>query len=242
MNKNGYFSARNITMLAILLALVIVLQTFGGSFNIGIVQFNFTLIPIVLGAILLGATAGAILGLACGVVVTVQVAIGLVPFYTYIWAGSPVIAALTCLIKTTVAGFVAGLAFKMLKNKNVYVAIFVASAIVPVINTALFVLGCICMWSSIVSFMAFAGQTGENIFGFILVFLVSFNFFVELAINLLVAPALWRVVRAVEGTFKSKSDGDADLDIDDGAEENDLVDNNLSEETSLKETDDGGDE
>lgn len=193
MNSSRYFTARNITALSILLALVIVLQTFGGAINIGPVQLNFTLIPIALGAILLGPIAGLILGFACGVVVSIQVIMGLVPFYVLIWAETPVVALLTCVVKTTVAGLVSGLAYKAVAKKNRYVAVFLAAALVPVINTALFIVGCLGMWDAMVTI---AG--GTNILGFILVSLVTFNFFVELAVNLLCAPALYRVIRVVD--------------------------------------------
>ncbi len=211
--KNGKFSAHSIATLAILLALVVVLQTFGGAIVIGAVQFNFTLVPIVLGAILLGAGAGAFLGFACGIVVLIQVIVGLVPFYTIIWTGSPVVAALTCVVKTTVAGWVAGIVFKVLRRRNQYVAIFVASAIVPVLNTALFILGCLGMWNSIATM---AG--GSNVFGFILVGLVGFNFFVEVAVNLLVAPGLERVVRAIGKNYFQKTErkkqAEESMDVD----------------------------
>lgn len=196
MNKSNYFSARRITWLAILLSLVIVLQTFGGSVNIGAVQLNFTLIPIVLGAILLGPIAGLILGFACGVVVLIQVIIGLVPFYTLIWTETPVVAALTCVVKTSVAGLLCGYVYKLVKIKNAYVAVFVASSIVPIVNTGLFVLGCLGMWNAITTI---AG--GSNLFGFILLSLVGFNFFIELAVNVLVAPALYKVIKIVDRLF-----------------------------------------
>lgn len=195
--KKPFFSAKNVTSLAILLALVIVLQAFGGSFSIGAVSLNFTLIPIVLGAMLLGPLAGALLGFACGVVVWIQVIMGLVPFYVLIWTETPVVATLTCIVKTTVAGYVAGLLFRWLEGKNRYLAVFVAAAVVPVINTGLFVVGCLFMWDVILSI---AG--GTNVFTFILVSLVTFNFFAELAVNLLVAPALHTVYRVVEKQFK----------------------------------------
>ena len=197
MNTNGYFSARRVTWLAILLALVIVLQTFGGSVNIGAVQLNFTLVPIVLGAIMLGPIAGLILGLACGIVVLIQVIIGLVPFYTLIWTETPVVAALTCVVKTTVAGFLCGYVYKLIAKKNAYVAVFVAASVVPIVNTGLFILGCLGMWDAI---LTIAG--GSNIFGFIVISLVGVNFFVELAVNLLVSPALYKVIKIVDKIFK----------------------------------------
>ncbi len=197
--KKGFFSAKNITALAILLALVIVLQAFGGSFSIGAVSLNFTLIPIVLGALVLGAWSGAFLGFASGVVVLIQVIIAPSGFYFIIWTYSPVITTLICLLKTTVAGFVAGVVFKALQEKNDLLAVFVASALVPVINTGLFLLGCMAMWDTI-ALMA----EGMNVVKYILVGLITFNFFAELAVNLIFAPALRTVYTVVEKQFKKR--------------------------------------
>ena len=193
MEKGNYFSARRISYFAILLALVIVLQAFGGTINIGAVQLNFTLIPIVLGAIVLGPLAGALLGFACGVVVLVQVIMGVVPFYTLIWTNDPVVTALTCVVKTTVAGLVAGLLFNLIKKKNKHVAVFVAAGVVPVINTSLFIVGCLFMVNSV-----YGLASGQNILVYILVSLVTFNFFFEFSINLLLAPGIERVIRVFD--------------------------------------------
>ena len=197
MAKNSFFSAKNVATLAILLALVIVLQAFGGSIPLGAVTLNFTLIPLVLGAIVLGPWAGAFLGLASGVVVLIQVILAPTGFYFLIWTNSPFVTTCICLLKTTVAGFVAGWIFQLLEKKNPYVAVFVAAGLVPVINTLLFVLGCLCMPNTI-ALMA----NGQNVFVFILVGLVTFNFFAEFAVNLLVAPALHTVYKIVEKQFK----------------------------------------
>ena len=123
---------------------------------------------------------------------------GMVPFYTLIWTNDPVVTTLTCIVKTTVAGLVSGLLFSWLSKKNGLLAVFVASGIVPVINTALFIVGCL--------FMTAVGEmaNGENVFTFILVGLVTFNFFVEFAINLIVAPAIYRVIGILDKRFKGK--------------------------------------
>lgn len=197
MKKNNFFSAKNVTVLAILLALVIVLQAFGGSFSIGAVTLNFTLIPLVLGAIMLGRYAGAFLGFASGVVVLIQVILAPTGFYYIIWTNSPFVTTMICLVKTTVAGYVAGLLFQILKGKGQTVAIFVAAGIVPIINTGLFILGCLCMWDTIALM-----SEGMNVLMYILVGLVTFNFFVEFAINLLVAPGLHTVYNVVAKQLK----------------------------------------
>ena len=191
MEKKQFFSSKNVATLGVLLALVIVLQAFGGTISFGAVTLNFTLIPIVLGAIVLGALEGAILGFACGVVVLIQVIIAPTGFYALIWANDPIVTILTCIVKTTVAGFVSGVLFQWLKRKKQTVAVFVASGVVPVINTALFIVGCL--------FMRSVHQSADgNVLGYILVGLVTFNFFFEFAINLLFAPGIHTVYRVVE--------------------------------------------
>ncbi len=191
--KERRFSAQEIAGVGVLLALVIVLQVVGGSISIGVVQLNFTLIPIVLGAILYGAMAGAFLGFACGVIILIQVIIGAVPFYALIWANDPVVTTLVCLIKTAVAGFVAGVIYKLIANKSSVVAMFIASALVPIINTLIFVIGCLFMFDSV-----YVLSGSENVLKFILVSIVTFNFFIELGINLLVSPALIKVTEIIK--------------------------------------------
>lgn len=185
------FTAKQVAGIAVLLALVIVLQAVGGSITIGAVSLNFTLIPIVLGGILFGATVGGILGFACGVVVLIQVIMGLNPFYLAIWAGDPVVTTLTCILKTTVAGIVCGWTYALISKKSPTVALFVSASIVPVVNTALFIVGCLFMTS------VHGMSSGQNVLVFILVGLVTFNFFFEFAVNVIVAPALQRVIKIV---------------------------------------------
>ena len=195
MGKKLTFTSKQITGIAVLLALVIVLQALGGTIVIGPVQLNFTLIPIVLGAIIFGPIVGMLLGFACGVVVLIQVIMGAVPFYALIWSNDPVVTTLTCIVKTTVAGLVAGIAYDIIAKKNSLLATFVASALVPVINTALFIVGCLFMTDSV---HAMASSEATNVLVFILVSLVTFNFFIELAINLVVSPALARVIKIIK--------------------------------------------
>ena len=199
MKTKKVFSSKEIAGIAVLLALVIALQAFGGTIAIGAVQLNFTLIPIVLGAILFGPLVGGFLGFACGVVVLIQVIMGMVPFYVLIWTNDPIVTTFTCLFNTTAAGLLSGWLFRCFVKKNATVAVFVSSGIVPVVNTALFIVGCLCMTDSV-----YVAAGDENVLKFILVGLVTFNFFIEFAINLLVAPALHQVIGIVDKRFKRK--------------------------------------
>ena len=212
MEKSKFFSAKNIAYLGILLALVILLQWFASAIPMGSgVQLNLSLIPIVLGAIMFGMAGGAFLGLACGIVVLIQVVTVPSPFYTTIWAYSPVVTSFTCLLKTTIAGLVAGLLYKIIAKKIPLAAVFVAAGIIPVINTAIFILGCLCMGNTMTVFrdilvndFAMTEFSEMNVFVFILVGIVTFNFFIEFAINMVLAPAIHRVVLVVEKLIGKK--------------------------------------
>ncbi len=203
MNKQGFFSAKNVTALGILLALVIVLQIFASGIPSFGVSLNFSLIPIVIGAMLLGWKAGAFLGFANGVVVLIQVIIGILPLYTIMWTYSPIITTLICLVKTTLAGGVAGFLFEILREKKSYLAVFIVSGIVPIVNTGLFILGCMAMWNTI-EIAAITLAAEGNVLKFIFISLVGGNFIAEFILNLLVAPALHTVYGVVEKQFKRK--------------------------------------
>ncbi|MBR7100225.1 MAG: hypothetical protein IKC91_03615 [Clostridia bacterium] len=186
--ENSFFSARNVALLGILLALVVVLQSLASVVPL-FVTLNLALIPIILAGMLLGAWAGAFVGFACGVIVLIQVVMGLNAFYVLIWTNSPIVTTLICLVKTTVAGGVAGAIFSLLKKKNKYVGVFLASGIVPVLNTVLFILGCLCMSDT----MRLMAGDAANILLFIVVDVVTINFFLEFATSLIAAPALHTV-------------------------------------------------
>ena len=116
--KRAFFSARNITFLAVLVALVVILQLWGSTFPIGTAGLNlsFVLVPVTLGAILLGPVAGLILGFVFGFVVLMTGVTGANFFTAYVLNDSPFFTTVTVLLKGMVAGLVAGI----LKYGNFY--------------------------------------------------------------------------------------------------------------------------
>ncbi len=195
MNKQRFFSAKNLTAIAVLLALVIVLQIFGGYFKIGATSLSFVLVPIVLGGILYGVWVGGILGFAFGVVVLLQGIIGVDGFTLILFQDHPVFTSLLCLVKGTAAGLLSGLCYHFIAKKNTYVGVFVAAAVAPIVNTGLFILGS----------LAFLQDTlqanfinGETVVYFLIIGCAGINFLVELAINLITAPAVHTVRRVIK--------------------------------------------
>ena len=58
--------------MAMLIALVIVLQMLGSVIKIGPLPMSFVLVPIVIGSCLLGTVSGAVLGAAFGIVTMIM--------------------------------------------------------------------------------------------------------------------------------------------------------------------------
>ena len=194
----SWFTAKNIAYLAVLLALVIVLQIWGGFIRIGATPLSFVLVPIVLGALLLGVTGGAVLGLAFGIVVLVQ---GILtdPFTQFLFTDSPFMTVLICLGKGFLAGFVPAIVYRLLKKKNEYVAVFVASACAPLMNTGFFILGCLIINGTISGYISSVPELGgTSPVYFLFILCAGINFLIEFAINLVFAPAIHRVVTVVE--------------------------------------------
>lgn len=192
--KESFFSAKRLTGLAILLALVIVLQVWGGSIKIGTTPLSFVLVPIVVGGMLYGVAAGAFLGLAFGVVVLIYGITGADPFTAILFNDHPFWTAVLCLGKGAAAGAAAGLVFCLMKKKNAYVGTFLAAATAPVVNTGLFILGALAFLKDTLqaNFVS-----GTSVVYFLIIVCAGVNFLVEFAINLVCAPSLYTAVRVV---------------------------------------------
>ncbi|MCD8372818.1 MAG: hypothetical protein LUD27_05920, partial [Clostridia bacterium] len=163
-------------------------------------SLNLALVPIALGAILFGPAGGALLGLICGFIVTMYGVTGAEGFTFYLFNASPLATVLICLVKTTAAGAVAGAAYWLIAKKNKVVAVFVTSALVPIVNTGIFAIGCFIIYDDILSYLSMYGldYSAENAFYVIFVVVITWNFFIELLTSLLLAPAVATVTRIVE--------------------------------------------
>ena len=190
MSTLRFGSTLRMTRLAILTAIVGVLSYFGGFIKIGgLASISLTLVPVVLGAALLGPRAGAWLGAVSGAVffLTADAAF---------WLNLSVFGTiLTVMVKGTLAGLLAGLAYRLLEKKNLFAALLAAAAICPIVNTGIFLLGCLVFFFDAVKEMA--GAADSSVFAFLIVVFVGLNFVFELLLNLLLTPALQRIITAI---------------------------------------------
>lgn len=197
MEKKRFFTARNIACLAVLVALIVVLQLWGGYIRIAGTSLSFVLVPIVLGAILLGRGAGAFLGLLFGVI-TIAMGITSDPFTQYLFGANPVGTILICLLKGLAAGLIPGLLYAWIARKNGYLGAIVASLAAPVCNTGIFVIGCLLMSGTLEGYMGMiGGYEGMSVAYFVIVVVALVNFIVEFVISAVLSPAIYAIVRVV---------------------------------------------
>ncbi len=117
---------------AILAALVVVLQIVGGI-PVGPFSITLTLFPIVVGAVVLGPVPGLILGIVFGVIVSILSITGKDPGGQMVFAASPVLAWVVCILKGALAGLVPGLSYRFFKKHSL------ASSVVTCGATGIFV-------------------------------------------------------------------------------------------------------
>ncbi len=184
---------------ALLMAFVIVFQLIGTVIHIGPTSISLVLIPITLGAMLLGARGGAFLGFVFGAIVYFSGVTGADPFTAILFQEHPLLTALVCFGKGIAAGLVAGLLYELISKWDRVVATFAAAAIVPVLNTGLFILGALLMSDTLsANFVA----SGETVIYFLIIGCAGWNFVAELALNLIAAPALITVYKVASGQLK----------------------------------------
>lgn len=181
--------------IALLIAVMVVLQFIGTIFpiKIGPVSISLVLIPIVIGAAVYGPSAGAILGAAFGVLANIFCANGMDGGGQMVFQASPVLCIVVVMLKGTCCGLAAGWVYKLLANKNSYVAMLCAAIVCPVVNTGIFLLGMRLFFMDVLREWA----NGSDVAGYVLTGLILVNFLPELALNVLVSPAAQRIINVV---------------------------------------------
>lgn len=192
MNKaNKKEQIRTLTVGAILTALIFILQMMGSFIRLGPFSISLVLVPIILGAATCGAGMGAWLGAVFGAAVLLS---GDAAAFLAVNLWGTVV---TVLVKGAMCGFVSGLFYDIIKRKNEKAAIFISAAICPIVNTGIFLVGCylffyetVAQWGAAIGF---SNATEYMFFG-----LAGGNFIFEFIINLLLVPAIIKVLLLIQ--------------------------------------------
>ncbi len=180
-------STRTLTGVAIFTAIVVILQFLGAFVRFGPFSISLVLIPIVVGAALYGVWAGAWLGFVFGVVVLLSGDAG--AFLAVNVLGT----ILTVLLKGTLCGLCAGLVYKAL-SKWQLPAVVAAAVTAPVVNTGVFLLGCLLFFMPTIT--AWGQAAGfENVGRYMILGLAGGNFLFELLFNIVLSPVVVRLIK-----------------------------------------------
>lgn len=191
MNKrtNGAMSAKTLVMHALLTAIVVILQIVAEFVKVGPCALSLVLIPIVVGGALCGWKCGAWLGFVFACVTFAC------PSTLTFFGWNAIGTVLTVIIKSVAAGVVASLIYKLLAQKNKFLAVFTAAVAAPIVNTSIFLLGCKLFFYEGIT-QDWSG--GQNAISFVITAFVLFNFLFELITNILLSPAAVRIIKIRE--------------------------------------------
>lgn len=180
-------SIQKITGVALLAAIMIVLQVVGNFVAIGPVSINLSLIPIALCAIMYGSLPAALLGFLSGVMVLFA------PSTAAVFMPISVVGTiLVCLLKCTAAGFLGGLVYKLLYKKNEILAASLCAMTIAIINTGLFAVG------SLIFFMPLLeanSSTYAGAYAFLFLGMIGWNFIFEVLSASIFVPLIAKIVK-----------------------------------------------
>jgi uncharacterized membrane protein len=192
-NTQKKMNVSTIVGMGLLTAIVVVLQLVSMALRFGMFSITLTLVPIVVGAALYNWKAGAWLGLVFGGAVLIT---GDAAAFLQINAIGTII---TVLVKGAMAGLAAGLVYHLISKKNQIAGVIAAAIAAPLVNTGIFLLGSAVFFLDTITM--WAGDT--NVFVYMLVGLVGFNFFIELGINILLNPTILQIIRIGKKKLKA---------------------------------------
>lgn len=158
-----------LAQLALLVAVVLVMSyTPLGYFRTLGLEISFLMIPVTIGAIILGPVEGAILGLVFGLT-SFGTCFGASPFGATLLAINPVFTFISCVVTRVLAGFLPGVIFKAAKKFKFGYEI--ASVAGPVLNTVFFMGALVMFFYNTEFIQSIASSLGTaNPFAFVLAF------------------------------------------------------------------------
>ncbi len=173
---------KTLTTYAMLTALTFILQYVSMMIRTGTFSITLSLVPIAIGAAILGIKGGAWLGFVFGFAVLVSG--DAAPFMAFSVPGT----IITVLTKGILSGAVAGIIFKLLKGKNFTLSVTASAISCPIVNTGVFIIGVFVFFLK--HFLTDGMTIPALIFSFI-----GFNFFIELLINIILSPVIIRLLK-----------------------------------------------
>ena len=139
--KGKKVNIRFMTELALFVAIILVMKiTHLTSIPIGPLNMTLTMIPIAVGAMLMGPLAGGILGMVYGFTSLYDAVSGGSAMTGFFFQISPVNTFILCVVLRTIVGVATGWLFRLIQkiDRTKTICYFVGGLAAPVLNTLLF--------------------------------------------------------------------------------------------------------
>jgi len=182
-------NTRTLVGIALLTAVVVVLQLLGSFIRFGTFSVSLVLIPIAVGAALYGWIAGAWLGLAFGITVLLS---GDASVFLVV---HPLETVLVVLVKGILAGAISGAVYKAFEKRSTFFATIAAAVVCPLVNTGVFLVGCYFFFMDVVQGIANSIGFQGSVYTYLIVGFVGLNFLFELLFNIVLSPTVVRIIK-----------------------------------------------
>ena len=193
MKQGNKTNSRYLTQMALLTAIIILMAfTPLGYLRLGPIEITFIMIPVVVGAILLGPGAGAILGGVFGLTSFIQ-CFGMSAFGATLLQVSWFRTLVLCMVPRILMGWLSGLIFRALYriDKTRLVSFATASLSGALLNTIFFVGGIGLLFYD--TALNMAAQDGISVLGF-LIAMISTNSIIEMGVCLVIGTAITKAL------------------------------------------------
>ena len=189
MDQMSREKTRRLVGTAIFTVLIVILQLLGAFIRFGPFSISLVAMPIVIGSAVYGVGAGAWLGLVFGAAVLLSGDAS--AFLVF----SPLGTVITVLIKGVCCGLAAGAVYVLFEKKSATAAAVISSIVCPVVNTGVFLLGCLVFFMPLLREWSMNMGFGENTGAYMILGLVGGNFLAELVLDILLCPIILRLIR-----------------------------------------------
>lgn len=178
MRKNGRLNTTYLVEMALLIAIILIMAftPIGYIKTLGL-EITLIVVPVAVGAIVLGPTAGAILGGVFGITSFIQ-CFGMSAFGSVLLSLNPAATFVVCFVSRLLMGWLTGLIYQGLKRAKALkkASVFITNLCCPLLNT-LFFMGTLVLFFFKSDFIQnLAG--GANPFAFVIAF-VGINGLIE---------------------------------------------------------------
>ncbi len=190
--------------LALLIALIAVMSlTPIGYLKVGTIEISFITLPVIIGAIVLGPGAGAILGGAFGISSFIQ-CFGLSAFGAALLAINPFYTFVVCFFPRLLMGWLVGIVFKTLRFVRLrFAAYTISSFLGAFFNTGFFMVALLGLFGATDYMLNLQETLGATTLASFVFALVGVNGLLEMAVCLIFGMCISRILSAIDkGSLK----------------------------------------